>query len=242
MPSPRKTKATIKRIEYFSERITRFHLLPEIRFSFKPGQFLHLAMDPYDPSFYWPESRVFSIANSPTRVESIKILVSPKGSFTNKMIDELKPGDEVWLKLPFGSFNLEANQGADIVLIAGGTGISPFISFLEYIIDKGIILSSLKLYYGVRNPDLIIYEDLLSECSSSLINFSHSLYVEKEFGNSKLKFSHGILPVKDIIYEIKPYNNPVFYLSGPKVMINSFELELKKKGITEERIFIDKWE
>src|SRR4030042_3314968 len=101
MPSPRKTKATIKRIEYFSERITRFHLLPEIKCSFNPGQFLHLAMDPYDPSFYWPESRVFSIANSYTRTDSIKILVSPKGNFTNKMIDELKSGNS----------NLKYSQG-----------------------------------------------------------------------------------------------------------------------------------
>ena len=50
------------------------HLLPDIytatfssdkRFKYKPGQFLHLALDEYDPSQAWPESRCFSMQSSP---------------------------------------------------------------------------------------------------------------------------------------------------------------------------------
>ena len=136
MATPRKIKATVSKIVRYNYGITFFQFVPEISCKFKPGQFLHLAIEPYDNSFNWPESRVFSITNSPSRNNLIEILVSPKGNFTNRMIRELKVGSEVWLKLPFGIFDFRNALYENIVLIAGGTGISPFISFLESLFNS----------------------------------------------------------------------------------------------------------
>ena len=102
--------------------------------SFKPGQFLHLAIDNYDPGFHWPESRVFSVASSPTRLETIRITFSVKGKYTKRMFTEVEEGDIVWLKLPYGSFTFTKHKS--LIFVAGGTGITPFLSFLEYAIDN----------------------------------------------------------------------------------------------------------
>ena len=114
---------------------------------FNPGQFLHLALDPYDPSCQWPESRVFSIANSPTRRDKIKITYAVKGKYTSRKYNEIKKYDLVWIKLHYGTFTFDYTA-ENIVLIAGGTGITPFVSFLEYAIDKNIQLNN-WLYYGI---------------------------------------------------------------------------------------------
>src|SRR3954465_14940540 len=68
---------------------------------FRAGQFLHLALDPYEPTGFWPESRVFSIASAPDAREVVKITYAVHGSFTARMERELAPGGRVWIKMPY---------------------------------------------------------------------------------------------------------------------------------------------
>ena len=74
---------------------------------FKPGQFLHLAIDPYDGAGFWPESRVFSIASSPRERDRLTITYAVKGAFTTRMERELAPGAPAWAKLPYGEFTID---------------------------------------------------------------------------------------------------------------------------------------
>ncbi len=243
MAAIRKIQARVKEIISYSDTVRKYILQPAKRsFDFKAGQFLHLAMDAYDPSFNWPESRVFSIANSPTRKDFIEVLVSRKGKFTGQMFEQLKAGDEVWLKLPYGIFNFDESLEKDSVLIAGGTGISPFMSFLQFAIDKKLN-PVISLNYGVNKPDLIIIEDLIKEAEQKLENFKYNLYIEKpENGNTKLKFNTGILDIHQIIKQSRELNDAVFYLSGPPAMIENFEQTLKNSGVKPQNIKYDIWE
>lgn len=243
MAAIRKIQATVKEIISYSDTVCKFILQPAKRsFDFKAGQFLHLAMDAYDPSFNWPESRVFSVANSPTRKDVIEILVSRKGKFTGQMFEQLKSGDNVWLKLPYGIFNFDDSLERDSVLIAGGTGISPFISFLQFAIDKKLN-PVISLNYGVNNTELIIIEDLIKEAEQKLENFKYNLYIEKpENGNTNLKFNNGILDIHQVIKQSKELNQPLFYLSGPPAMIENFEQALINSGIKTQNIKYDIWE
>jgi NAD(P)H-flavin reductase len=240
--APQKIKASIKSIIRFKYGVTLFKLKPEKKCKFKPGQFLHFAMDSYDPSFNWPDSRVFSIANSPSSYDTLDILVSPKGNFTERMVSELKENDEVWIKLPFGSFNFNDSLNSDCVLIAGGTGISPFVSFLEYSLDMKQKLNSLFLYYGVKDRDLIIYGDLFDKCLKTTENFNYRIYIENYSSEGKINMFSGILPVAEIVSSTKKLSHPVYYLSGPKEMIGAINRELKANNIPEYNIYYDKWE
>src|SRR3954451_21559102 len=71
---------------------------------FRPGQFLHLALDPYDPTGFWPESRVFSIASAPHERDRLRITYAVHGRFTGRMESEAIEGRRVWVKLPYGDF------------------------------------------------------------------------------------------------------------------------------------------
>jgi len=239
----RKIPVKVEEIISFSETVRQYKLKPlkkGIRFT--PGQFLHLAIDEYDPSYNWPESRVFSLANSPTRKEYIDILVSKIGKFTSRMFDTLKVGDEAWIKLPYGIFNFDESLEKDTVLIAGGTGVSPFISFLQYAIDNELN-PAIHLNYGVRNTDMLIIQDLVKEAKQKLSNFNYQIHVEDEINDDfELALNTGQLPVSEIVRKSLSLNDAVYYLSGPPAMIMAFDKELKAKGISQKNIKYDNWE
>jgi len=243
MAAIRKIPVSVKEIIAYSENVRLYRLEPKKRgIQFKAGQFLHLAIEPYDPSFNWPESRVFSIANSPTRIETVDILVSKIGEFTEALFDKVKVDDELWIKLPYGIFNFDESMEQDTVLIAGGTGVSPYISFLQYAIDQNLN-PAIHLNYGVKKSELIIIGDLIKEAKEKLPNFKYNLHVEETVNqNNGLEIKEGQLPVSKIVSESLKLNNPVFYLSGPPAMIIAFDEELKKQGVSSHQIKYDKWE
>jgi ferredoxin-NADP reductase len=228
-----KTEAeVVKKIDHTAE-VSELHFKPLKRIhGFKAGQFLHLAIDEYDGASEWPESRVFSIMNSPTRKDEIVIVVSAKGTFTKRIVNDLKEGDSVWLKLPYGEFSFEKDV-RPVVLIAGGTGISPFLSYLDYCLDDET-QHPLKLYYGVRNSSLFLFKDKL-DCYTSIKGFELHSYMEE---GSVEGCKAGRIDIEEVYHENK---NAVFYLSGPWVMIAAFRDYLSTHGVETERIRIDEW-
>lgn len=241
MPTPVKIPAEVENIIQHAVGVKSFILRPlKSCPNFKPGQFMHLAIDKYDPSFHWPESRVFSIATSPSRRNKLRITFSVKGMFTQRMYESVKERDILWLKLPYGSFTLN-NDEREIILIAGGTGLTPFVSFLEYAIDnkrEKIII----LYYGVRRPEYIIFDSLLKECKFKLKNFKCNIFIESKINmRSKNKINMGTLSIDKIIEDTIGKTNQIYYLSGPHKMILSFAEELRRSGIKANNIMIDEW-
>jgi len=170
-------------------------------------------------------------------------LAHPKGSNSDSCIGEkcfhqagysLKEGDTVWLKLPYGDFSIEeGNQ--PIVLIAGGTGISPFLSYLDFCVDNQTQeISSISLYYGVKNSSYILFEDKFA-AYSRMPHFETTVYLEEgEVG----QYESGRLAIESIYLQNK---ESVFYLSGPLAMIDAFKAYLVEQGVETERIRIDEW-
>ena len=243
MSTPIKIKCKVSSIDAHSDSVFTVKLKPAKRLPrFKPGQFLHLALDSYDPTGgYWPESRVFSIASAPFESE-ITIAYAVKGKFTLRMKEELEVGRDVWVKLPYGHFVISSAPEEELVLVAGGTGITPFIPFLQ----KGINNSSgekISLVYGVRRSDLLIFGDVIVDALANLNGFSLYAFCE-ERANSDSQFSaeQGGLTIDAILRATTDPTKAVFYLSGPVEMINTFKDGLKDTEVSETKIHIDEWE
>ena len=150
----------VDRIIAHGEHVYTLHLRPETQVpQFRPGQFLHLALDDYDPSGFWPESRVFSIASSPKSRDHLCIVYSVRGRYTARMESELAVGRCVWVKLPYGEFTID--PGLDAVLLAGGTGITAFTAFLEALTPAHG--HQVYLGYGARRPELLLYRGMIEE-------------------------------------------------------------------------------
>ena len=210
---------------------------------FRPGQFLHLALDDYDPSGFWPESRVFSIASSPSRRERLRITYSVRGRFTARMEKELRQGRSVWVKLPYGEFVVDPTN--DVVLFAGGTGITAFTAFLDSLTSE--FGHRVYLAYGARRGSLLIYRDRIEERAKVVPQLHRFYFIERDEDQGDAVTGEpdetvGSLSVAAVWPSIKDPFRAIYYLSGPPLMLKAISKNLHDLKIKSEAIRIDAWE
>ncbi|MBN1604432.1 MAG: FAD-dependent oxidoreductase [Chitinispirillaceae bacterium] len=247
MANPIKIQSTVQDITQYGDGVYSVTLLPSKRLpKFKAGQFLHLTVDPYDPQGgWWPESRVFSIA-SHSSDGNVVIVYSVKGKYTTKMRDELSVGKEVWLKFPYGDFTVQSSlaENSDVVLVAGGTGVSPYMPFIKKELQN-FGNNRIKCIYGVRKPEHILFRETFETTLTEMTNFTLDLFIEQFCDgiciNGANQFT-GIISLDHILAASKPLSNPVFFLSGPPMMIKTFKTGLIENSVSAECIKVDEWE
>lgn len=197
-------------------------------FHYASGQFLHLAMDEeYDGSGQWPESRCFSMQSNPDE-ETIRITYATKGTFTKAMEENLKTGSKIWIKLPYGDLFQQPHDKANTVFIAGGTGLTPFLSLFSH--SSFSTYKNPILYAGFRNQKMNLYEKELTRAQEINPGFlKHLVYEDKD----------GVLNINQIVEQSKPEST--FFISGPPAMITVFKNYLLTKGVKPEAVLSDDW-
>lgn len=243
MPTPIKVVGTVSEIVEHAPDLRSFVIKPERRIPvFIPGQFLHLALDAYEPGSHWPDSRVFSIASSPTERQSVRITISRQGEFTSRMFAELQQGSRVWLKLPYGTFCPNAEQDGRMVMLAGGSGITPFVSFLEWAASAQPN-AAVDLHYGARTAELLIYRPTIGRCQTNGLRNLRARYYVEQTNPDKIDSGliHGRLSASTVWNELEQPKSCRYYLSGPRAMIDTFRAQLHELGASPESVLSDDW-
>jgi predicted ferric reductase len=219
---------SVVKIENLLPDLYSVYFRSEKKFQYSPGQFLHITLDDYDPSGQWPDSRCFSIQTNPS-MDFLAISFTVKGDFTKRMSVELKVGKKVWLKLPYGNLFLRNHSLENDVFIAGGTGITPFLSLFTD--DSFSFYKKPVLYFGVRKNEYNIFNSELSKACSLNDGFVLNIIDES---------IQGMLEIKKIFVECG--KNSTYFISGPPKMTGSFRNYLISQNIQESRIITDDWE
>ncbi len=243
MAVAQKLTCTVQQIVSHGDRVYTLSLRPERPVPrFRAGQFLHLALDPYDPAGFWPDSRAFSIASPPAERDALRITYAVHGPFTNRMEHELRVGRQVWVKLPYGDFVIEGNQ---VVLFAGGTGMTAFTAFLEGLTPAAA--PSIDLAYGARSGTLLIYRDVVERAIRRVPSLNVTYFVEhgELTGLSepeRVSCRTGRVSVDAVWRRIDHPSTSTFFLSGPPAMIRTVAQDLRERQVPAEAIRIDAWE
>jgi ferredoxin-NADP reductase len=248
MSLARKIRCTVEAIADHGDHVYTVNLIPARPVpAFRPGQFLHLTVDDYDPAGFWPESRVFSIASSPRERDRIRIVYSVVGRYTRKMEQALRVGGEVWIKLPYGDFVIDDTR--DAVLIAGGTGISAFVAFLEALTP--LHSRSVTLVYGARTPDLLVFRDMILNQTARVRSLGVHFFGETDTARFACRMGAppeapqclaGRIGLDEIWPCLSDPLGGVFYLSGPPGMLQALRADLKTRGVGEDGVRTDAWE
>lgn len=196
-------------------------------YKYAPGQFLHIAIDEeYDGIGQWPESRCFSMQSDPAE-DVIRITYAVKGNFTQEMEKTLAVGREVWLKLPFGELFTQPHNKTNTVFIAGGTGVTPFLSLFTH--ESFRDYADPKIYLGYKNEDYYIYQKEFAGIKND--NAQITIFFENK---------DGVIDIVEI--HEQNGNDSSYFISGPPVMIKIFKEKLIELGVPREHVLTDDWE
>ena len=183
-------------------------------------------------------SRPYSIASSPTQTGYYEITVRrvDDGFISNYLLDELKPGDKLNSSSPSGNFHYNPLfHGNKLAFIAGGSGITPFMSMIRELADKNLG-RRMHLFYGSRAEDDVIYKKEIDRISSAYRNFTWDIVVSEptpSFSGLKGFINCGL--IKERLEGL----DWTFFVCGPEAMYKFCLPELEKLSIPARKTKIE---
>lgn len=184
--------------------------------------------------------RPFTIASSPT--EDYLMLTTRYGvSRLKQTLMNAQPGMKVRAVDPLGRFTLEDIKVSQIVMLAGGVGITPMRSMIKYALDTNAD-KSITLFYSNKTPEEIVYRQELENWQkmSKNINITTTITTPQE-SQQKWEGLVGRINedmIKEHVLDIK---NAQYYVSGPPAMVEGMQKILQNLGLPLEQIRIEKF-
>jgi Na+-transporting NADH:ubiquinone oxidoreductase subunit F len=211
----------------------------EIRF--KPGQFVQFQAPEY-PGSPEPVYRAYSIASAASEPGRLTLTITrvPGGICTTYVHDHLKPGDTVRFNGPYGDFFLR-DSDAEILMMATGSGLAPLISILRQMRDEKVRRKAV-LFFGTRNREDLFYVEELRALEKELFDFTFVPVLSRPAEGDAWEGRTGLVTAPLIGHLSQGDNSKrEAYLCGNPLMINSAVEIFRARGITDDRIFHDKF-
>jgi sulfhydrogenase subunit gamma (sulfur reductase) len=196
-------------------------------FDFNPGQFIQL-------SIFGIGEAPISISSSPFNKNTIGICVRRVGDVTNA-IHKLETGSLLGIRGPLGhGFPVQNMKGKDLVFIAGGLGLAPLRSLINYVLEKRDDFARITILYGVKNSEEILFADEL-ELWKNRKDIEIEITVDKPNGSWSGKTGVITRLIPSLNLEA---SNTYAMVVGPPVMYKYVLLELQMKQIPEDQIIM----
>ena len=214
-------------------------------FEFKAGQYVLLGVPINHPKLEGKEltgaegskiRRAYSIVNSPSTKGKIELCVKEvEGGSLSGFICDLKKGEKVSLMGPIGNFLIKKID-KNIVFIAVGAGIAPFLSMIKNLLEKNFP-GKIILIKGARTEKDSLYDEEFNELKEKHNNFESYNTLsrpEEDFENTGY--------VQDFLDKYVHNFDANFYICGLQKMIEDVKEALKFKGVPVNQIFYEKYD
>jgi ferredoxin-NADP reductase len=126
-------------------------------FDFRPGQYVMISYA--NEKGRLERKHAFSLASSPAEKDHIRLGIKIGGKFTQGLL-KLKKGSQVLVNGPFGGFIFDEKKHHDSVFLAGGIGITPFFSAMQYAADKGLPNKMTLLYSNKTVEGTLFFREI----------------------------------------------------------------------------------
>lgn len=232
-------QTTIEAIEPLTHDIRRLVLKlnePERKLKFTAGQYVSIHIPDSD------EERAFSMANTPRTTDRLEFMIKifPGGLFSGLLDGGFTVGQRLEVTGPYGVFMLREKYETDIICIGGGSGMAPLWSLLNDMAERGIKRKA-TYFYGARTRKDLFYLDRLQQLEQQLPDFRFIPALSMATEEDAWEGETGLITeVLDRHIE-EGQTKTQAYLCGPPPMIDAAIPVLVRKGISEDRIFFDKF-
>ncbi|MBW2370594.1 MAG: 2Fe-2S iron-sulfur cluster binding domain-containing protein [Deltaproteobacteria bacterium] len=199
---------------------------------FQAGQYLSISVEVDNVR----TGRAYSISSPPNQTGYYDITVRrvENGRVSNFLMDQVRVGDLLESSGPQGTFHYHPIlHGDELVCLAGGCGITPFMSMIREIADRGL-QRTIHLFYG--NPSLhdVIFHQELTRLSKQLSTFNYHPVIEAP--GPDYQGQTGYITAEAIKETLGGMSGKSFFICGPQAMYNFCLPELHKLGINQRKI------
>jgi ferredoxin-NADP reductase len=199
---------------------------------FLAGQYIALFLEIGDIR----TSRPYSISSPPNQTGHYDITIRrvEGGLVSNYLLDELEKGDVLESSGPAGHFyHNPLFHERTMVCLAGGSGITPFMSMIRQVVECGVD-RTIYLFYGNKDLEDVIFHEQLSALSERFENIHYLPVIETP--PQGYNGPNGLLRGQLIEKTLVDVSGKTFYLCGPAGLYNFCTPELQALGIPNRRI------
>ena len=218
----------------------RLELLDAETIDYIPGQYVQLLTPVYqgsDEEVY----RAYSIASDPSQKNIIELIIRlmPNGICTTYCFNYLKVGDQMKINGPYGDFSL-CETDAPIVFIAGGSGMAPINCILHHMKNTGNKRNAIY-YFGANKVKDLFLVDEMKAFETQLNDFQFVPVVAAPEEEESWNGQRGLV-TEAVQQNLENASKCEAYLCGSPGMIDASIKILLELGMSEDRIFFDKFE
>jgi glycine betaine catabolism B len=231
-----KVVAEIEEVKVETHDVKTFVLKPQETISFTPGQYFLVSIPAHKD--FKNEWRPMTFTNLPWDAH-ITFSAKRMGAFTGAL-HALAAGGCLQLKGPRGeSLNFDASIRDDLVLLAGGSGITPFISIIRYAVAKDLPNRIVLLFSNKSEKDIIYREELDRLNGKKRISVVYSLTREipQDWDGER-----GRIDGDMIRRHVDRPKEKLWYLCGPPPMTEILEQALEGIGVSRKRLRLESWQ
>jgi predicted ferric reductase len=228
----RKRKYVIKDIRPLDNTLTELTFAPagptEQPMRFIPGQFVFISLQ--TKGFTEPHPFTISSSNAD---ENIRLSIKNLGDYTSQL-GRLKKNSKADIEGPYGRFSFSFYPGKKFIFIAGGIGITPFLSYMRSIRDnpKRYSYASIDFYYCVKTESEAIFMKELSEIQQNLKNVRIMLFCSDKQGYMK----------GDIVRtQSKSLDDKHIFICGPPAMMLGLKKQFLSMGVSKNNLHLEEF-
>lgn len=214
----------VKKVEHLTPDVLHIVVEKPDEANFTPGQATEVFID---KTGWQNEGRPFTFINLPEEdlLEfAIKTYPDHKG-MTNELLS-LKEGDTLILNDIFGAIEYKGEG----TFIAGGAGVTPFISILRQLRSKNQLENSSLIFANKTKEDIILHDEFNDMLQDNFVNI-----LSKEKTD---QYPHGYIS-KEFIKEHAASMDGYFYVCGPMPMIEAITDQLSSLGVAKDYIITE---
>lgn len=200
---------------------------------FRPGQFCTFRVG---EGFF----RAYSIASSYKKFDEYEFLIScgHEGIGAN-YFRNLNIGDEVVFLGPNGHFKIMVPVAKNLLFFATGTGISPFVSMIEFLMDNSCE-TNIQLVHGFRDEtNLDFYKEMHNSFKNRCQNFSSKIFISQPKLNKNEDFENGRITDYLKKLDLNSIKDTQVYLCGHPDMIDESVEFLANNGFNMENVMYE---
>jgi len=231
---PKRIRLQVSEIREEAQTAKSFRLISPDGYlpPFQAGQYINLFVDVGGVR----TSRPYSISSPPNQNGYYEIAVRrvEDGFVSSYLLENVKVGDRFESTGPSGNFFYNPLfHGNDLVFLAGGSGITPFMSMIREVTDRGLS-RKIHLIYGSRDPDDMIFGEEIEERAKRHKNFKvTSVISEPPEGFEGFTGLISAKLMKDVLGSVE---GKTFYVCGPEAMYTFCLPELLKLQVPARQI------